>query len=716
MNIRWLYPLLCLMLIFGTGHASAQQQAISWDITVGFDGSFKAENWFPVVVTISNSGPDVNATLSVAFRGASTAYRQPVDLPSGANKRLVVPVISGSDNFGNTRLDVTLRDGTRVIRTESVMAKPIGIGWNVIGVISNEDGALAELSTFEERNASPTSLVRLKGTELPDRVEMLQALDALFVQAVDTTAWTEQQRQVLRAWIDSGGQLIVGGDERMTRGLADLLPAAVAGAGSPSNLQGLKAAGWALRDNERQVPLLQLAPADGARVVATGEGGQPLIVRRAFGAGSIIQTAFDLQVLRDVGNPVGLWVSLLSLNQEQMSLSESLRNQGFSILRESLRLPQLSFLSALGLFGFLSLYILIVGPINYLILRRFNRREWAYLTIPLWVVVFSIGAYAWGTLGRGSSTLINQLAIVLVPQEAEQGKALTYVSLFSPTRSTYNLGFPSNALVSDGANQWERIPEDFDVVYAEGGVEVPDLSVDVGGISLLAVEQPVAAPKVSATIREVNGQQQMTLRNLSDRRLVDIVLFRGDGQVQEIDVLEPGADRTVVLNPDHSFYDFLQISDGETVQRQAVIRQMGSVLQPKGFGEFMAPGMGVAEPAVPAAAYPPPPQLDPVEVITPTFTPTPGGPTGTPGPQLPTGTAILPTPTALAAEQVVPTMAPAAPAPDMPQPVPAPQVDAQQVWYVLAWEAKAPVEMQLNGSPAEVAGESLYVWTAQKEQ
>lgn len=669
MSIRWLYPLLCLMLIFGSGQASAQQQAITWDITVGFDGSFKAETWFPVVVIISNSGPDVNATLSVAFRGGSTAYRQPVDLPSGANKRLVVPVISSGSDFGNTRLDVTLRDGSQVIRTETVTAKPIGRGWNVIGVISDEDGALAELSTFEERSASPTSVVRLKGTELPDRVEMLQALDALFVQAVDTTTWTEQQRSVLRAWIDGGGQLVVGGDERMTRGLADLLPATVAGAGSPSNLQGLKATGWSLRDDQRQVPLLQLAPADGAQVVATGEGGQPLIVRRASGSGSIIQTAFDLQTLRDVGNPVGLWVPLLSLTQEQISLSEGLRNQGFSILRESLKLPQLSFLSALGLFSFLSVYILIVGPVNYLILRRFNRREWAYLTIPLWVVVFSIGAYAWGTIGRGSSTLINQLAIVLVPQEAEQGKALTYVSLFSPTRSTYNLTFPANAFVSDGATQWERIPQDFDVVYAEGGVEVPDLSVDVGGISLLAVEQPVSAPKVAATVRQVNGQQQMTLRNLSDRPLVDVLLFRGDGQVQELDMLEPGADRTVTLNPDHSFYDFLRISDGETVQRQAVIRQVGNLLQPKNFGAFVAPGVAIAEPAVP---------VDPA--------------------------------------QPVPPIAPPVPAPGEPQPLPAPQVDPLQVWHVLAWEAKAPVEMRLNGSPAEVVGESLYIWTAQKEQ
>lgn len=667
MNIRWLYPLLCVMLIFGSGRASAQQEAISWDIRSGFDGSFKAGTWFPVVVTISNRGPDISATLSVSFRGASNAYRQAVDLPSGANKRVVVPIKSSGSDAGNTRIDVTLRDGSSVIRSETVTLNAIGRDWSIIGVISDEEGALAELSTFEERSALPTSLVRLKGTELPDRVEMLQALDALFVQAVDTTTWTEQQRSVLRAWIDDGGQLIVGGDERVTRGLADLLPATVGGAGSPSNLEGLKAAGWTLRDADRQVPLLQLAPAAAAQVVATGEGGQPLVVRRAFGAGSIIQTAFDLQALRDVGNPVGLWAPLLSLNQEHISLSERLRDQGFSILGESLKLPQLSFLSALGLFGFLAVYILIVGPVNYLILRRFNRREWAYLTIPLWVLVFSLGAYSWGTIGRGSATLVNQLAIVLVPQQAEQGKALTYVSLFSPTRSTYNLVFPANAFVSNGANQWERVPENFDVLYAEGGVEVPELVVDVGGISVLAVEQPVSTPKVSAIVRTVNGQPQMILRNLSDRPLTDLVLFRGDGQVQEIAVLEPGADRTVELKPDHSF-EFAQISDGETVQRQAVVRQIGYQLQPGNFSGFPAPGMAIAEPAQPIDPAQPP--IQPVPM----------------------------------------------PAPGAPQPVPVAPVDPLQTWHVLAWEAKAPIEMQLNGSPAQVAGESLYIWAARKEQ
>lgn len=714
MKLRWLYPLLCLMLILGSGQANAQQQAVTWDITVGFDGSFKTESWFPVTVTVSNNGPALSAILSISFRGSSTTSRQAVDLPSGATKRLVVPMTSDGSDFGNSRLTVTLRDGSTVVLTETVTPQVIGRGWNVIGVLSEEDGALAELSAFEERNASPTSLVRLKSSDLPDRLEMLESLDALFVHAVDTTTWTEQQRAVLRAWIDGGGRLIVGGDERVTRGLADLLPATIGGMGSPSNLQGFKAVGWTLRDADRQLPLLQLAPAANARVIATGEAGQPLLVSRSYGAGQILQAAFDLQALRDVGNPVALWVPVLSLNQETRSLSEGLRSQGFSTLRESLRLPQLSFLSGLGLFGFLSAYILIVGPVNYLILRRFNRREWAYFTIPLWVLIFTIGAYVWGTSGRGSATLVNQLGLVLVPQQAEQGKAFAYLSIFSPTRSSYDLAFGPDAFVSDGLMEWDRSAGNWDVLYTDGEVQVPDLTVDVGGVSLLAVEQPIAAPKLSAILRTVNGEQQITLRNLSDRRLTDVILFRGDGKIQEIDVLEPGADRTIVLNPDHYYYDIVRISEGEHVQRQNVIRQIGNAIQPDGFGSFGMPGQAFAEPGVPMGAYPVPAQVNP-QLPTPTGTPTPtpGGPTATPGDALPTGT---PMPIVVAPQ--VPAIEPPVPPFGAPLPVPAVGTNANplEVWHVLAWEAQAPIEMQLNGSPAGVDGETLYIWTAQKEQ
>jgi hypothetical protein len=709
LKIRCFYLLLLCCLLLPAGRAGAQQQAIQWDITAGFNGSFKAGSWFPVTVTISNSGPDLNATLSIAFRGSTTSYQQPIDLPSGANKRVVVPIFNRSDDLGSTRMDVTLRDGSRVVLSQLITPEVIGRGWNVVGIISEDTSALAELSTLEERDAVPTSLVRLGSNELPERVELLQSINALFVQGIDTSAWTEQQRAVLRSWLDSGGQLVVGGDTRTTRGLADLLPATVGGPGIPSNLQGLKARGLTLRDDARQVPLLQLSPQANAQVLTTGEAGQPLLLSRSYGSGRVIQTAFDLQALGDVGNPAPLWIRLLALNQQDLSLWEGLRNQGFSILRESLKLPQLGFLSAFGLFGFLSVYILVVGPVNYLLLRRFNRREWAYLTIPLWVLLFSAGAYAWGTLGRGGSTLVNQLAIVVVPQQAEQGRALAYVSLFSPSRTRYNLEFMSNALVSDALAAGGRANSNFDVRYAEGSVQVPELAVDVGGLSLLAVEQPVAAPKFSAVVREVNGRQEMTLRNLSDRRLTDLVLFRGDGQIQEVDLLAPGAERTIVLDPNHGFYDQIRISEGETVQRQSVVRQIGSILQPNAFGG----DFGVPPVALPPGAYPQPQPLpDITPTSTPTSTPTPGGPTPDALTPLPTGTILPPT----AAPASVDSQAPAAEPTVVPVPLQGAQLEPRQIWRVLAWEAQAPVEIKLDGSPAQARGETLYIWTAQKEQ
>ncbi|MBK8024645.1 MAG: hypothetical protein IPK19_25285 [Chloroflexi bacterium] len=50
----------------------------------------------------------------------------------------------------------------------------------------------------------------------------------------------------------------------------------------------------------------------------------------------------------------------------------------------------------LPLFGFLALYILLVGPANYFLLSRINRREWAWVTIPILILVFSALAHTLG--------------------------------------------------------------------------------------------------------------------------------------------------------------------------------------------------------------------------------------------------------------------------------------------------------------------------------
>ena len=93
-------------------------------------------------------------------------------------------------------------------------------------------------------------------------------------------------------------------------------------------------------------------------------------------------------------------------------------------------------------------YIVLIGPINYLVLRRLDRREWAWVTMPVLIAVFAVGAYGFGSALRGSDIIVNEVAIVRGAPDATEGTAQVYLGVFSPTRGTYQVAVPGGALLS----------------------------------------------------------------------------------------------------------------------------------------------------------------------------------------------------------------------------------------------------------------------------
>ena len=111
-------------------------------------------------------------------------------------------------------------------------------------------------------------------------------------------------------------------------------------------------------------------------------------------------------------------------------------------------LPSLALPPIGGLLILLAGYILLVGPINYFVLRRIDRREWAWVTMPLLVVGFAAAAYLYGNTLRGGQVIINSVAIVRGAPDTTEASARAYVGVFSPTRATYQLEIPGGALLS----------------------------------------------------------------------------------------------------------------------------------------------------------------------------------------------------------------------------------------------------------------------------
>ena len=92
--------------------------------------------------------------------------------------------------------------------------------------------------------------------------------------------------------------------------------------------------------------------------------------------------------------------------------------------------------------GFLAIYIIVIGPLNYLVLKRLGRRELAWLTIPcLLIIVYSVVAYLTGFSLRGTQATINRLALVQVWPGTDQAQVDGVIGVLAPRRAIYNLPY-----------------------------------------------------------------------------------------------------------------------------------------------------------------------------------------------------------------------------------------------------------------------------------
>jgi len=89
--------------------------------------------------------------------------------------------------------------------------------------------------------------------------------------------------------------------------------------------------------------------------------------------------------------------------------------------------------------SFLLLYLLVAVPLNYFVFGWFRRREIAWAAVPLWAIIFSIGAYVVG-YQQGRLT-VDQLTVVEAGPGQPEGLARTLMGVYAPRRGNYRFQF-----------------------------------------------------------------------------------------------------------------------------------------------------------------------------------------------------------------------------------------------------------------------------------
>lgn len=537
--LAWLWVVLSLPV--------AQEPGLSLSAAAGFDRLYKETVAVPVVVTARNDGPTLEGEIRVTVGdGNSPVYSAPVSLPTQSDKRIPlyvhVPALS-------RQLTVQLVSDNQVLATAPVNPlNLVGRDDLLYGVVSSNPGSLAYLETVT--GGRPDAAVAYLALEdLPDVSSAWNALDILVLDDVDTSRLSAAQSAGLQAWIESGGQLVVTGGPGglpTAAGVADLLPVTVTGSDTIADLPALSEFGG--------VPFSSRGPyvIAGSRLVE-GESliqqeDVPILAYRPVGLGGVYFLALDPKAVPMAGWPGAerVWGLIADQVPQPPPWGNGIQD-GFTATQAVSAIPGLSLPSALQLALFLLIYIAVIGPINFLVLKRLNRRELAWVTIPLLVLLFSALTLLTSFRTRGDSATLVQTAAAYGSIRAERLRTQTAIGLYSPRRNQYNLALPYDSVAFPLGQGFGSLQGEANLAAFEraGDLTLRDIRTDTGEIATFMADAHLPRPAISAeaALTDEGRTVVVMLRNDDQATFEDAVLIYGENQIALGDIA-PGEERT----------------------------------------------------------------------------------------------------------------------------------------------------------------------------
>lgn len=538
------------------GMAPARRQAspaVTLTVEAGYGGLYRQGQWLPVRVGVANDGDGldgyVRARTGTLGGLEETTYRTPIALPRGARKQVYL-YVSFEDFAQQLQVEIVARDGAIAARA-SVPVRAVGRGDLITAVISESTYGAADLAA-QPPGASTVHQVLWRVDDIPPLAEALVGVDVMLFHDVDTGALRPEQVQALRRWVQGGGHLIVAGGnawQRTTARLGELLPVTLQGT---ALLESAGALGDYLRQPDaalsQPITVAVAQPSPDARVLVAAED-RPLIVRQRLGSGWVDFVALEPQdaPLRTWSGMGDLWRILIVSTGQRPAWARGFAD--WSVAREATLTTSSSVLPTyLQLCGFLLVYVLLIGPVNYLLLKRLNRREWAWFTIPALIALFSALAYSVGFNLRGNVPVINRLTVIRAWDEGQETRVLSLIGVQSPRRRYHDVGveqgFTLRTLPEEGIGI--NVP----VTLTESTRSIAErILIDGGTIASLEATGLGSLPRLDASAIWVLGADLAPrisgkVTNTTGIRLEDAVILV-KGEARKLGTLEP--DQTVAF-------------------------------------------------------------------------------------------------------------------------------------------------------------------------
>jgi hypothetical protein len=503
-----------LLLSFAMPAAAQDNSLLQIDVNAGFDGRYRGNLWMPLFIRVRNDGDDISGRLVVRPETSGSVvdntFSTAIELPSGSRKSTLLYIVPSG--FGTqVRVELISNDGA-VLSSANQRIQSINTLDTLYVVVTAAASGSVDM-TGVRSNGYDAYQANWNIENIPSYGAALQAVDLMMFSSIDTGTLTAEQRTAITEWVASGGHLVVTGGsnwQATAAGFTDLLPMTPTTSATISGLPEL--ARWtistqgttdestlSLADAQEELNVQTLVSTgtlrDGSEVLVTGGNEIPLLARRSYGSGVIDYLTADPNTLplRGWQGLTGLWFTMMNSHAPAPSWGHSYINWASAESATQI-IPGFNLLpDTFALCGFLALYIGLIGPLNYFILNRLNRREYAWVSIPVLIVVFSAVAWVTGFNLRGTDVTLNRMTLIQTWPDVEHAQVDGLLGLLAPRRANYTLTIGDNSML-------RTVPQQAPTGPFGGALAGPDIQQ---GDSFLAANFPVDASFIAGF--NVNG-------------------------------------------------------------------------------------------------------------------------------------------------------------------------------------------------------------------
>ena len=472
---------LAALAAFLVGPAAAPAAAATTIGVAGaYDGTYVPGR--PVAVRVQVTADRLLQGLLEVSVAEGTPVAIPIEVPGGSAKEFLV-VVPGSQSFnfdGAAPVRARIRDGSDDIASGEGILRS-SVGQELVGLLPAALGGrgvpgAAPLAV----DAGTARFTALGPAELAQAPASLGPVSTIAAAADELVRLPAATRDALLAWVEQGGHLLID-------------------AGAGQTVEGLPA-GWQPGQDGR-------SPAGRGEVRLTGG---------AIAAGS--------------------WPGLVEPTGWAVSGDPSARfGNGFvgrALADEAgLQVPRLGWLVA-----FLVVYVLVAGPLLFLVLRRRGRPEMAWVAVPLVAVLFTAGSYVGG---RGLRDTTRQVDTSILTTGVTGSTADTWLGVFSAGGQTSRIRFGPGWLPA-GSSDIDPTQSLSALTITADGTE-GSLPLDAGQFGIVASSGPAGDDgllEVTA-LAGAGDQASGRVKNSTPHALDEVAVFVGTGGVM-VGHLEPG--------------------------------------------------------------------------------------------------------------------------------------------------------------------------------